>query len=233
MIVDPFNTVNMNRRRNRGAKGSSNLSPNAVQRIAGAQLFNSANTVTTVPISPASFTRALAIADLFQFYRFTKIKVIQMPVGLNTAVGTGYVIHAYAPGSEFDTPPTTAPQLIELPRYLYHGLGKTVDSILSLGKKDLLAHAQLPWFKTIVGTEDPQFEVQANLYNLNTAAGATVLSYIIEYEVEFQSPNLAAQSPLRKGVKLGECPPPCNTTDKGPDIVTLFGAKYVLLNEKN
>ncbi len=174
------------------------VSPNAIQRIAGAQLYNSSNaSVTTVPISPASFTRALAIADLFQFYRFVKVVVKQMPVTIDTSLGTTkYVIHAFAPGSEFDTPPTTPAQLIELPRYIYHGLGKGVDTVLNLGRKDLLAHAQLPWFKTIAGTEDPQFEIQGNLYNLNNVG--TAISYIIEYEVEFQSPNLAAQSPFRK-----------------------------------
>ncbi len=213
-------------RKARRQKGNS-VSPNSVQRIAGAQLFNATTTVTTVPISPASFTRALAIADLFQFYRFTKIKVHQMPVAFNNTATVNYIIHAYAPGSEFDTPPTTPAQLIELPRYIYHGLSKTTDTDMLLGAKDLLSHAQLPWFKTIAGTEDPQFEVQGNLYNLSTQATE---SYIIEYVVEFQSPNLAAQSPLRKGLKVD---PAHDSPSKGQDIVTLFGAKYVLLNEKN
>ncbi len=191
----------MPKARTKMPKGNS-ISPSSIQRIAGAQLYNSTNTaVTTVPISPASFTRALAIADLFQFYRFVKIKVIQMPVTLNNITNvTNYVIHAFAPGSEFDTPPTTPAQLIELPRYIYHGLGKGMDTVLNLGRKDLLSHAQLPWFKTIAGTEDPQFEIQGNLYNLNNVGTAT--SYIIEYEVEFQSPNLAAQSPFRKQPNL-------------------------------
>ncbi len=200
----------------------------SVQTISGRQLFNSTNaSATTVPIAPSSFTRALAIADLFQFYRFTKIRVVQPPISVNTTSGTTqYVIHSYAPGSEFDTPPTTPAQLVELPKVMYHGLGKAVDSNLVLSRKDLLSHAQLPWFKTIAGTEDSQFEIQGNLYNLNNVGSA--VSYYIEYDVEFQSPNLAAQSPFFRTPKSSEG----QSNPESPDIVTLFGAKYVLLDEK-
>lgn len=188
-------------RRNRKGGTSSSNSPDSIEVFSGRQLFNtngSANTVNTVNISPATFTRALAVADIFQFYRFTKIKVIQPPVGFNNTTVSSAVVHGFAPGSEFDTPPTTIAQIVELPRVLYHGLSKTMDGNLTLGRKDLLAHAQIPWFKTIVGTEDPQFEIQANLYNI---ASVATISYIIEYTVEFQSPNLAAQSPLERYVQ--------------------------------
>lgn len=230
-----------NRKMGSSASSGGNNS-DSIEVFSGRQLFNtaSANTVTTVNIAPSTFTRALAVADIFQFYRFTKIKVIQPAVSVSGSTASAAIVHGYAPGSEFDSPPTTIAQIVELPRVLYHGLAKTVDDSLSLGRKDLLSHAQIPWFKTIVGTEDPQFEIQGNLYNVATQG---TMSYIIEYTVEFQSPNLAAQSPLERYLVKQQAllrssdpvtAPPSNVTDdKGipsdASVVTIGEYRYVKL----
>lgn len=233
-------------RKNRKKVTSTSVGGNnsdSIEVFSGRQLFNTsgtANTVVTLNIAPSSFTRALAVADIFQFYRFTKIKVIQPAVAVTSLGTSAAIVHGYAPGSEFDSPPTTIAQIVELPRVLYHGLSKTVDDSLSLGRKDLLSHAQIPWFKTIVGTEDPQFEIQANLYNIASLAN---MSYIVEYTVEFQSPNLAAQSPLERYLVKQQAllrsadpvtAPPSNVVDdKGipsdASVVTIGEYRYVKL----
>jgi hypothetical protein len=171
-----------------------------VEIICGRQIFTTGtiNVVGTLSISPASFTRALAVADVFQFYRFTMVKVIIPATAPTATTGTGAASTsvAYAPGAVFDTPPTTIAEIIALPKYLHMGNAVNVDKIMTLNQKDLLSHVQLPWFKTIVGTEDTQFEIQGNLYYLSSIVANA--SYIIEYRVEFQSPNLAGNSPMIK-----------------------------------
>lgn len=163
-----------------------------VERISGRQLFNfSSGSAVTIPLQPSSFNRALAIADVFQFYRFVKCRVRCLPANL----GDSFVI-GYAPGAAFDTPPTTTTQIIEFPVAVAHGRAKSVDTIMDIPRKELVNDAQLSWFKTIAGTPDAQFEIQGNLYGLISTGVATPISVVIEYTIEFQSWNLAAQSPL-------------------------------------
>ncbi len=157
------------------------------ESVSGRTLFTFAqNVVTVTSLSPASFPRALAIADVYQFYRFTKADLIIPPVSTQVTAG-------YAPGAAFDGVPTTAGQIVEFPQALYHGSSKTTDSRLHVPRRELLGDSQLPWFKTIAGTPDAQFEIQGNFYCLPAVSGA--VGYI-EWTVEFQSWNLAAQSPL-------------------------------------
>lgn len=151
-------------------------------------------TPTTINISPATFARALAVADVFQFYRFTSIRFVWPPAVQASTSTADVVIAGFAPGAVFDTLPTTTVQIAELPKVAIMGRNCTHDVTMTLGRKDLLSHAQLPWFKTILGTEDTQFEIQGNIYLLTPVS--TI--YYIEWCVEFQSPNLAANSPMIK-----------------------------------
>ncbi len=174
----------MTRRRNKNAQFGSKP-----ESVSGRSLFTAgAAAVTTTTLSPASFSRALAIADVYQFYRFTKADLIVIPQDTNMVVG-------YAPGAAFDTPPTLASQILEFPQALYHGSAKFMDSRLRVSRKELLGDSQIPWFKTIPGTPATQFEIQGNFYVL---AGATAGLFYIEWTVEFQSWNLAANSPMYK-----------------------------------
>ncbi len=161
------------------------ISGQNVETVSGRTLFT-ITTPTTTPISPASFSRAAAMADVFQFYRFVDLKVILVP-------GTTALVVGFAPGSGFDTPPTTNAAIVELPLASYLSGSRTVDMLLHIPRKELLKDAQLPWFKTIAGTPDTQFEVQGNLYS-NSGSGV----FIVEWKCEFQSWNLAAQSPFLK-----------------------------------
>lgn len=189
----------MNRSKKNKTKNSKN-GIDGIEVICGRQIFTTGtiNVNGILSISPASFTRALAVADVFQFYRFTMLKVIIPPTAPSAPTGTAAASTsiAYAPGALFDVPPASIADLIALPKYLHMGNACTTDKVMILNQKDLLSHVQLPWFKTIVGTEDAQFEIQGNLYYLSSIIGSA--SYIVEYRVEFQSPNLAGNSPMIK-----------------------------------
>lgn len=152
------------------------------------------NSSNTIQISPNSlFPRAAAIADIFQFYRFTKLKVTVIPTDT-------FVVIGYAPGAGFDTPPTSGVNIIELPIAAWHGAAKFYETTMIVPRRELIPDAQIPWFKTVVGTPATQFEIQGNLYS-SVGAGATGGTVVIDYTIEFQSWNLAAQSPFYRSVK--------------------------------
>jgi len=161
-----------------------------VETVSGRTLFTVAGgAATTISISPASFSRCLAMADVFQFYRFVDIKLVINPNDATVTAG-------YAPGALFDTPPTTSGTILELPLAVNHAFIKSVDTILHVPRSELLPDSQIMWFKTIPGTPASQFEIQGNIYI--AAPGAAGSIHYIEWTCEFQSWNLAAQSPLCK-----------------------------------
>ncbi len=184
--------------RSKRSKARGNSAGERVEVISGRSTINYASSSSnTLNIAPASFSRAAAVADVFQFYRFTKLKVILPPNGGTTTFG-------YAPGAVLDTAPTTNAAIMELPYASFHSQVKTMDTVLNVPRKELLKNAQLPWFKTIAGTPDAQFEIQGNLYSAFSAtAGGT---FVIEYTCEFQSWNLAGNSPLRSIPSLSGMP---------------------------
>ncbi len=189
------------------------------EMIEGRQVFTQSGlTTTSYSISPATFTRALAIADVFQFYRCTKLRVIALPQDSN-------IIFGYAPGAAFDTPPASGSDVIQLPFAKYHASGKFMETILDIPRKELLGDAQIPWFKTIIGTPATQFEIQGNLY---VSSGATGIAFVIEYAFEFQSWNLATQSPLSKvSLKVTKDQSECTHNDN-PSTIVVQGKTYRL-----
>ncbi len=200
-----------------------------VEKICGRQLYTNtiSTTTTTVNIAPVNFVRALAIADVFQFYRFTKLHLRITPYLNGAGTVNNGLAAGYAPGAVFDTPPASVGDVVQLPIATYHGSAKTIDTLLNIPKKELLGDAQLPWFKTIAGTPDAQFEIQGNVY-LVANASTIAVQIVIDYEVEFQSWNVAGNSPLRKVPAL---PPPLSSKEEKPEAAAPAGYRYVLLPE--
>ncbi len=177
-------------RRSRSNGNQSRRSPGArVEKICGRQFYNaSATPGSIIAVSPAAFSRALAIADVFQFYRFTKLDIHIAPTATTYSLG-------YANGAAFDTPPTTTGEVMQLPYAQLITSTQTVPIKLHVPRSELVKDSQLNWFKTIAGNPDTQFEIQGNIY-LGAGAATTAALYV-DYEVEFQSWNLATNSPLR------------------------------------
>lgn len=173
----------MGRRSKKNKQSSKGLGAKP-ESVCGRTVFTLAVGNATIPISPASFPRLLAMADVFNLYRFTKLKFSIYPAG-NTAVG-------YSNG-EFDTPPTTVAQIMEI---AYAGLNTATQSVpthVNVPRSELLGDSTLKWYKTIAGTPAVGFEVQGNLFVL---AGA-IQFFVVEWTCEFTQWNLAANSPLK------------------------------------
>lgn len=183
-------------------KNNKKMGIDGVEVIAGRNLLflGSFNTAGVLNIMPSTFARALAVADVFQFYRFTSLRATLVPVQAPPLAAVSQTVIGYAPGAVFDTPPASYDNIMSLPKAICLGGNETCKVALNLNRKDLLSHAQLPWFKTIIGTEDTQFEIQANLYYMSNITAS--FSVIIDYVVEFQSPNLAANSPMGPMIKI-------------------------------
>jgi len=200
------------RNRNKGQPGAK------TETISGRSVvFYAASSVNTLAISPNSvFPRAAAVADVFQFYRFTKLKVTAIPTD-NT------VVFGYAPGAAFDTPPANSQSIIELPIAKWHGAAKFSETEMSVPRMELVRDSQLSWFKTIPGTPATQFEIQGNLYS-SIGAGATGGTIVLDYTVEFQSWNLAGNSPLYaipKALKASD-----GVNEKNSDLLIVGGVTY-------
>ena len=72
-----------------------------IEEISGRSLFpshdNTQGSIFSV-LNNIVFPRAAAVADVFQYYRFTKLDIELKPIGTTYALG-------YANGAAFDTPP--------------------------------------------------------------------------------------------------------------------------------
>ncbi len=167
-----------------------------VETICGRSYFTpfAASSSAIIPLQPSSFARALAVGDVFEFYRFTSVKVEIAPmpdISTSTDFAVGYS------NQTFDTAPTSVAEVIELPIAKLQVRGSTVYRVLELSRQELLSDGPLKWYKTIVGTPSALFETQGNIYI--AALGATsVGSLVVEWTVEFSQWNLAAQSPFAK-----------------------------------
>ncbi len=162
---------------NKGAK---------VETISGRTLITILNAATSgsVSLSPAAFPRAAAIADVFEFYRFTSVRVT-LPTS-SQAYAVGYT------NQQFDTAPATIFEVMELPYAQRQESTCTVYHSFSMGRKELIGDGQIKWWKTIPGTPATQFELQGTFYG---AGGSQTLYLTVEWTVEFCQWNLAAQSP--------------------------------------
>lgn len=203
-----------------------------VETVMGRQIFvYSGTTMVSIPVQPASFTRALAMADNFQFYRFRKLRCIITPGDIDGNVSNFTL--GYAPGAAFDTPPAANTDIIQLPKAVHHGSAKTVDTVLDIGPDELITDAPLRWYKTIAGTPDTQFEIQGNLYGIAGAGNLAAVSLVIEYEMELQSWNLASNSPFVKLPNLSVKPRQLDDKSSGDlsvkntdDCVVISGVTY-------
>ena len=106
-----------------------------------------------------------------------------------------------------------------------HGRYKTVDTMLDIPRNELVNKAQLPWFKSFPGTPDKQFETQGNMYYVADASLSLIC--MIDYEIEFQSWVLPANSPASGQLSTSNSKqPPSGKVDKNSDLVIIDGMTY-------
>ncbi len=189
--------------RRRRARRNGNAAGQKWETISGQQLFISTTNgaLTQVPVAPSSFTRVLAIADSFSYYRFTKIKIEMLPSYEDAATGTqtfASLALGYLPGVAPDTPPANEASVLALPYANFLSQGSTVPRRITIPKRELVGDGQLKWYKTIAGAADSQFETQGIIYGWAAAAGSltTGLNWMVHYTCQLQGWILAANTPF-------------------------------------
>ncbi len=176
-----------NRKRQNNASRMEVVMGSEIELVSGAS-----GTLTTVPLVPATFTRALAIADTFAFYRFKRVKVTIHPNVYEAIDIQGQLTAGYLAGVAPDTPPASDNDVYNLTRHIKHGYGRNLPTTMVLEPRDLIGNVQLKWFKTIAGTPDAQFEIQGNVFFWSVARGASSASIqswnvTFDYTLELQS----------------------------------------------
>jgi hypothetical protein len=198
--------------RRNNQKNPGNSLGSKVESVSGRTLFTLTVGSAAIPVSPASFPRCLAMADVFNLYRFTRIKFHIIP-DASAAVG-------YSNG-EFDTPPSTVGQIMELP---YAGLcsaKQTTPVSVQVPRSELIGDSTLKWYKTIVGTPAVGFEIQGNLFYLTS----TTFFLVVEWTCEFTQWNLAANSPMSKVPSLRDVDN-AEKNENSPDSLVIGGVTY-------
>lgn len=196
------------------------------------ELINAATgTLSTVVLIPATFVRALAIADSFAYYRFKKVKVTIYPnvyeaIDIQTQLTVGYL-----PGVAPDTPPANDDSVFQMSKHVKHGYGKCTNTTMTVPYADLVGDAQVKWFKTIAGTPDAQFEIQGNFFFwpvTRGASAASAASYNVgfDYTIEFQNFVAPSNTPFLRFKMLK------SKEDKEKAVLELAGERYLKLDEE-
>jgi hypothetical protein len=158
-----------------------------------------APTISTVPLVPGLDTRLSGIAEFYQWFRFTKVKVTLFPhtnaspLSASCNVSVGYIPRT--PNSA----PTTHGEIMTLPASKYLSSLTNQPQQLNVPKSVLLGDAPIKWFQTKVGTEDTQWETQGVLYYGSSSVGTnTVTEFVIMTEgvCEFKGRSSSNQTPM-------------------------------------
>ncbi len=238
-------------RRRRGRRNGS-AAGQKWETISGQQLFISTSNgvLTQVPVAPSSFTRVLAIADSFSYYRFTKIKIEMLPSLEDAGSGTQVYVSlalGYLPGVAPDTPPANEASVLALPYANFLSQGSAVPRRITIPRRELVGDGQLKWYKTIAGAADSQFETQGIIYGW--AAGSTItngVNWMVHYTCELQGWILAGNTPLsvpkdvskmEDHLKLLIARQKAKTKDQDPgkgssanDIIDIAGVRYLRID---
>lgn len=151
------------------------------------------------PVDLGSYSpKLLALSDLFQFYRFTKLRVTLAPGSPIRAlgVGSGPLTTAPANNNEIrdlpwsmvcnDEAGTTAP---------YGGLSVPHSERVDMA---VLRNSLVPWFRTRQGAFDANLQQQGYIVTAHSAAsGSAAGRYYIHYTVEFKDFIGVAQTPMK------------------------------------
>ncbi len=157
----------------------------------------------TILLAPASFPRVLAQADLYELYRFSKLRfrIATMVDGAGVSNNEN-VIAAYF-SNAIDATPAFA-DLNENIISSLHAIGQTTKSDWVDVQHDVLKGA-LIWYKAIAGTMESYDEVQGNIC-LGSSNVSSTGSVICELEgtVEFTSPADPAATPADRARRNNE-----------------------------
>lgn len=161
-----------------------------VETVSGADFLTVINAGTSgvVNIRPSTFTRALALADNFNMYRFVSVEVCFL------AATTASVTCGYVPGV-LDNGPTSTAGVANLEASNVSFGEQTVPSFVRLRRNLLVRDGASKWWKTIASANVEDWEeIQGQVY-FAANASATELAFF-RWTMELTGWATAASTPL-------------------------------------
>ncbi len=154
-------------------------------------------TIQAVNVTPGIDSRLNAIGDVFQWYRFKRLKVHLHPT---LAAADVLATVGYLPRVP-NTAPTAHNDMALMPASTQKSWSQSVKSTMVVGPDIMLGDTNLKWYQTALGTEDSQFEIQGVLYFAGTATVNPSNTIVcIEGICEFKGRSAATQTPLFLGL---------------------------------
>ncbi len=166
------------------------------------------NTSTSYALIPTNFQRLTALADSFDFYRFTNVQVTLMAGAINQASYTPVMTAAGYKNGVSATAPATVNEVVNLDHaavvtHVYSTgvpLYQTGKSSFTVGRQHLISHAPLKWYKTQAsagsGTAYDLFDVQQGVvYFATTATTSSTPNVLFEWTCELSQPVNPADTP--------------------------------------
>jgi len=119
------------------------------------------------------------MAEIFQLFRFTKLKIHFLGPNSNVsdiAVGVATAV--------IDTVPTTVNLVLQLEYAKLNFGDQTTPTVLEVPRSYLVGQSQNKWYKTVSGAPPDWDELQGVIFAAGNA-GTPGMSAWIEYEIEF------------------------------------------------
>lgn len=182
-------------------------------------------TMQAVNVVPSLDSRLNAIAAVYQWYRFIKLKVHLLPtLAANDVLATvGYLPR------QPNTTPVSHNELCQMPASTTKSWSQQVKSTMIINQDIMIGDTNLKWYQTELGTEDTQFEIQGVLYFAGTAnVNPSNTIVIIEGTCEFKGRANTLQSPLMvsPSPKLLSNVPLDEKKNEESDAVVISGVTY-------
>lgn len=176
----------------------------AAATVASGKVFwqiSAGTTAGTLSLHPSNIPRLVDLANAFQSYRFTKLKVEVLPSfrSQTSIPGSPQMYYVGYYNDTVDTLPNTTQAGSELAYSVVRPMGYLIDatnssaisvlsvpSVFKVPRKFLLKDTSLKWFKANLGTPDSWDELQGNL--VYRAENSIEIHLMIWYTCEFVGP---------------------------------------------
>lgn len=205
--------------RRKGRKNNKGKQSFAAHTIVSGKVFIQTSATTSaaaVALHPSVIARLVDLANAFQLYRFTSLKVEVLPSWRGTSVipGTGELYGVGYYNDTVDTLPNTTQAISELAYSVVRPMGYVFDtanssaisvmsvpSAFKVPRKFLIGDSPLKWFKANLGTPDSWDELQGNVIYRGESSIQVFMMWTYTCEFAGPLPFVSTPKDLEERVK--------------------------------
>lgn len=180
---------NRTRRNNVNSRGGRVDSALVNVHILNSAVFVSG--IRTLAMSPATFIQSAAIQDVYELYRFRRLRY---RLHRNGSISSMQVA-AYLPGVTDNAPSTPADLAVCQHAAILSSVATVPTGWMKVPRFALQSYGS--WYKTVVGSPDAAQEVQGNIFLAGNTTDLCVLE--VQGEIEFKNPCTTSATPAERG----------------------------------